>query len=95
MHMTIGLSNFNFILRSVFEKTKRSIGFRKWLVWFVVHNSSKAEFFTLSTARELLAVQLESFRSAVQLSTGQINEEIKCIKDEVGDIKASVQYCWH
>ena len=50
------------------------------------------EFVTISTVRELLAVQLESFRSAVQLLTGQINEEIKYIKNEVGDIKASLQY---
>ena len=50
------------------------------------------EFVTISTVRELLAVQLESFRSAVQSLTGQINEEIKYIKNEVGDIKASLQY---
>ena len=42
--------------------------------------------------RELLSVQLESFRSAVTLLTGQINEEIKWIKGEVNEIKASLQY---
>ena len=37
-------------------------------------------------------MQLESFRSAVTLLTGQINEEIKWIKGEVNKIKASLQY---
>ena len=50
------------------------------------------EFCTVSMMRELLGVQLESFRSAVTLLTGQINEEIKWIKGEVNEIKASLQY---
>ena len=50
------------------------------------------ELCTVGMLRELLSVQLKSFRSAVTLLTGQINEEIKWIKGEVNNIKASLQY---
>ena len=50
------------------------------------------EFCTVSMMRELLGVQIESFCSAVTLLTGQINEELKWIKGEVNELKASLQY---
>ena len=37
----------------------------------------------LKTVRELLAVQLESFKSAVQLTAGQINKEIRYLKNKL------------
>ena len=50
------------------------------------------EYVTLSVVKELLAVQLESFRSSVQMLVSQINEEIKSVKSDVNDLKASAQY---
>ena len=50
------------------------------------------EYVTLSVVKELLAVQLESFRSSVQLLVSQINEDIKSVKSDVNDLKASAQY---
>lgn len=50
------------------------------------------EYVTLAVVKELLAVQLDSFRSSVQLLVNQINEEIKFVKTEVNELKASAQY---
>ncbi len=51
-----------------------------------------SEYVTMEVVRELLSVQLQSFKSAVELLTGRINDDIKAIRDDVNDLKSGLSF---